>query len=840
MDAPLLKQLRSEGDPLDRFLAYVSEKGVALYPAQEEAILELFSGNNVILNTPTGSGKSLVAAALHFRSLADGKKSYYTSPIKALVNEKFLALCKDFGPDQVGLVTGDASVNPSAPIICCTAEVLSNLALRAGANGSTDGGIPDDVIMDEFHYYSDRERGMAWQVPLLTLSKTRFLLMSATLGDTRFFENCLSALNGRVTTVVRSSERPVPLDFEYSETPLHEEVGKLIDRGRAPIYLVQFTQRECAERAQDFLSIDFCSKDEKRAIAEAIGDMKFSSPYGKEIQRLLKHGVAIHHAGLLPKYRILVERLAQRGLLKLIFGTDTLGVGVNIPIRTVLFTKLCKFDGEKTTILSVRDFQQIAGRAGRKGFDDRGTVVIQAPEHVIENLANERKAAGDPKKLKKLVKRKPPEKGYLPWTKETFEKLVKGEPEALVSRFQVSHALLLNVLSRADDPNPCHSLRSILRSCHESDSAKRNHRKRAFQLFRSLVDRGIIELKPHLRVNVDLQEDFSLNHALSLYLIDTLHLLDRENAEYTLDLLTQVESILENPDAILRKQLDYLKRLKMDELKMQGMDFDERVAELEAMEYPKPNRDFVYDTFNDFAAKHPWIGQENIRPKSVAREMYETFQSFDEYIRDYGLQRVEGLLLRYLSDVYKVLAQTVLDAAKTDEVFAMEAYFRSMVRGVDSSLIDEWERMRTPGWVRPEVADGGESAREAAAASLRKFTIAVRNEAFRVVRALSTRDYEAAAGLLEGATAEGLEQAMASYYEDHVRILTDLKGRDPRNTRIAQEGTPEGEWRVHQILADINGHNDWALVFRVDLKASREQGSPVLRFEALGDLQSLP
>ena len=328
--------IQTNDDTLDRFLEYVSERKLELYPAQEEAILELYSGKNVILNTPTGSGKSLVATALHFRSLAGGRRSYYTSPIKALVNEKFLALCQDFGPEQVGMVTGDATVNPGAPIICCTAEILANEALRGGSRARVD-----DVVIDEFHFYSDRERGMAWQVPLLALPQARFLLMSATLGDTDVFERALTGLNGLDTVVVRGSQRPVPLDFEYVEVALHETVPKLITTGRAPIYVVCFTQGSCAEEAQKLPSIDFCTKDEKRAIAEAIQGLgaTFNSPYGKEIQKFLRHGVGIHHAGLLPKYRVLVERLAQRGLLKIICGTDTLGVGVNIPIRTVLFTQ---------------------------------------------------------------------------------------------------------------------------------------------------------------------------------------------------------------------------------------------------------------------------------------------------------------------------------------------------------------------------------------------------------------------------------------------------------------------------------------------------------------------
>ena len=808
-------------DLLDRYLDYVKSKGVTLYPAQEEAILELFAGKNLILNTPTGSGKSLVAAAVQFKALHEKKRSVYTSPIKALVNEKFLSLCRDFGPENVGMITGDASVNPNASIICCTAEILAIDALRMGSAAPVD-----EVIMDEFHYYSDRERGSAWQIPLLTLPQARFLLMSATLGDVTRFEEGLTWLNGRETVVVRSVERPVPLDYRYSEKSLGTTIEELVTQGRAPIYLVCFTQRDCAEEAQNLLSTDFSTKEEKRKISEELIGADFSSPYGKELQRLLKHGVGLHHAGLLPRYRLLVESLAQKGLLKIICGTDTLGVGVNVPIRTVLFTKLCKFDGEKTALLSVRDFHQISGRAGRKGFDQLGTVVAQAPEHVVENLKMEQKAAADPKKAKKFVKKKPPEKGYVAWSKETFEKLIHGKPEALTSRFQMTHATLLNVLSRG--PEGCDVLRNLIRNSHESENMKRSHRKVGFSLFRSLVDRKIIELNP-MRLNVDLQQDFSLNQGLSLFLVDTLKLIDPQSPDYALDLLTLVESILENPEVILRKQLDRVKGEKIQELKEAGMDYEERMLELEKLEYPKPNRDFIYDHFNVFAAAHPWVGQENIRPKSIAREMYQNFQSFAEYIRDYELQRSEGLLLRYLSDVYKTLVQNVPDYDKSDELFSMEEYFLSLLKSVDSSLIDEWEKLRNPS--APVTRSIAPELRLTQAQEKRKLVIQLRNEVFRIVRALSRQDFEEAhRRMVNAPTPDALAQLLEPYWTAHSSILTNTEGRANQHLRIQE--TPE-TWVLEQTLVDREGDLDWQLVLEWDSKAT---GAPQFTFRSLGTI----
>ena len=829
---------------LGRFLEYTEALGLELYPAQETAILELFENRNVILNTPTGSGKSLVAAALHFQALAQGRRSFYTCPIKALVNEKWLALCREFGPANVGLSTGDASVNRDAPILCCTAEILSNIALREGSRADAR-----DVVMDEFHFYADRDRGVAWQVPLLTLPQTRFLLLSATLGDTAFFEEEITRLNGRPTVTVHSLDRPVPLEFEYVETPLAQTVEGLAAAGRTPVYMVHFTQADAAQSAQDFTSVNVCTREEKQTLAAALESFRFNTPHGPEIRRWLKHGIGVHHAGMLPKYRVLVEQLAQQGLLKVICGTDTLGVGINVPIRTVLFTRLCKFDGEKTGILTAREFHQISGRAGRKGFDDLGWVVVQAPEHIIENLQLEKRAA---EKGRKFVRRRPPDRNFVAWDRNTFQRLITAPPERLASRFQVSHGMLLNVLSRPEDG--CRVMRDLIRRCHDSPKAKRGHRRRAWQLFRSLLNRGIIGFIPptpegaRLRVNVDLQDDFSMDQTLSLYLLETLPLLDREVPDYTLDLLTLVESILEDPVIILRRQLDKLKGRLIAEWKQQGIEYDERMARLDEVEYPKPKRDFIYDTFNAFADRHPWVGQENIRPKSIAREMFETFRSFSDIVRDYELQRSEGLLLRHLSAVHKVIAQTVPDTAKTEPVRDLELYLHTMIRQVDSSLLEAWEKLQDPAAIVPEPSPevrppGADAAARDITRDPAAFTAALRNRIFTFLRAWSTGETEAALETLgasedrEGQawTAERFRQRHEDYLAGHARLLLDPEARNLRHTHV--QPVPQTQvWRVDQVLVDPDGLNDWVAAFEVDLGAARERQEPVMR---LLDLRTL-
>ena len=845
MSPPLPNSLPTDnGSLLGRFLDSVEQRKLTLYPAQEAAILELYDEKNVILNTPTGSGKSLVAAALHFKSLAQGRRSIYTCPIKALVNEKWLALCREFGPENVGLSTGDASVNRDAPILCCTAEILANIALREGARAEVQ-----DVVMDEFHYYADRDRGAAWQVPLLTLPHTRFLLMSATLGETAFFEEELTRLNGLQTVTVSSQDRPVPLEFSYAETPLAKTLEGLVTGGKAPVYVVHFTQLEAAQSAQDFMSTNVCTREEKEAIAHALEGFKFTSPYGPEIRKWLRHGIGLHHAGLLPKYRVLVEQLAQRGLLKIICGTDTLGVGINVPIRTVLLTQLCKFSGQKTAILSARDFHQISGRAGRKGFDDCGWVVAQAPAHAIENLLLEQKQAGGGKKF---VKRKPPERNFVNWDKQTFARLMAAPPERLTSQFQVTHGMLLNVLSRPTDG--CRAMRDLNTQSHEQPKAKKALTRRGWQLFRALVERGIVEFIPQtvegakVRVNVALQDDFSMNQTLSLYLHDTLPLMDPHAPDYALVVLTLVESILEDPDLILRRQLDKVKGQAVAEMKMQGIEYDRRMEELEKLEYPKPNREFIYSTFNAFAAKHPWVGQENIRPKSIAREMFEEFRSFADYIKIYELQRAEGVLLRHLSSVHKVLAQTVPDAAKNDTLREMELYLATMLRQIDSSLLEEWEKMRDPDYVpRGEQAEvrppGAEEAARDITRDAKTFTAAIRNRIFTFLRALASGDLETALASVnaqpspdeEPWTTDRLRRAMEAYHVGHERICLDPEARNLRHTYVTPS-EDKSRWRVQQMLIDPAGANDWVAEFDIGLAESRTTGEPALQLLRVASL----
>lgn len=831
--SPYVKTTGDGEAPFDAFLEAIMERDLELYPAQEEAILEWYSGNHVFLATPTGSGKSLVALSAHFLAMTEGKRSFYTCPIKALVSEKFFSLCDEFGADNVGMLTGDVSLNRDAPIICCTAEILSNIAIRPW-----DDRTIDVVIMDEFHYYSDKERGVAWQIPLLSMPDTQFMLMSATMGRTQALEESLAKVTGRESSFITSHERPVPLDYRYSDIPLHRAVKELLDEGLAPVYIVGFTQRNCADRAQDMMSIDVSTKAEKAEIKALLKGTRFDSPYGKTISRFLHHGIGLHHAGLLPKYRLAVEKLAKRGLLKLICGTDTLGVGINIPLKTVLFTQLFKFNGEDNAILSVRDFKQIAGRAGRRGYDSQGYVVSQAPEHVIENLQAERRVSANPTKKRKIVKKKPPERNFVMWDASTFERLQTGLSEPLTSQFKVSHGLLLNAVQHGEKSDTLGYRRIIelIRSSHERHEEKRRHVRHAAELVRSLREAGIVESRPRttggrqLCLREDIQDDFSLHQVLSLFAIQIADQIQETSPQPTLDLISLFESVLENPHTILRQQVAHLKTRLMDEMKAAGVEYEERMEKLAEVEHPKPLADFLYAHYNDFRRSHPWIAEHNVRPKSVAREMYEEFYAFNDYIRLYGLEKSEGQLLRYLSEFYKTLQQTLPAGQRDDQLEECLAYFRGVLARVDSSLVQEWERRLSPS----TESSTEESAPEPTyydqlMADRKKCAARIRNDAHSVLREFCNQNFEEALLLLNApedntkARLEALHKSIASVE------LKPFFGHQARLSQYHQlRPTGPGAFEVVQTVLASGEDHGYALEFKVVLTPELGPDQPLL------------
>ncbi|WP_348732971.1 DUF3516 domain-containing protein [uncultured Mycolicibacterium sp.] len=816
----------------ESFSQWAQSNGTALYPAQEEALIELVSGANVILATPTGSGKSLVATGALYAALAAGRRSFYTAPIKALVSEKFFALCAVFGADQVGMLTGDAAVNADAPIIACTAEVLANIALREGADAPI--GL---VVMDEFHFYGDPDRGWAWQVPLLELPRAQFLLMSATLGDVTFLREDLSRRTGRPTAWVANAQRPVPLFYSYATTPMHETIEELVETKQTPIYVVHFTQASALERAQALMSINVCTKEEKAAIAGHIGAFRFSTAFGTTLSRLVRHGIGVHHAGMLPKYRRLVEQLAQAGLLKVICGTDTLGVGINVPIRTVVFSALSKYDGTRTRLLNAREFHQIAGRAGRAGFDTAGTVVVQAPEHEVANLKQFAKVADDPKKRRKLVRRKAPE-GMVPWGEATLNRLVDAAPEALTSNMRVSTAMILDVVDRPGDP--FEAMRRLLTDNHEPRRRQLRLIREAVGIARSLLQAGVVERldEPEpdgrrYRLTVDLPHDFALNQPLSTFALAAIDLLDAESDSYALDVVSVIEATLEDPRQVLAAQLNKARGEAVAAMKADGIEYDERIELLDDITYPKPLEDLLDHAYEVYVQSNPWAADGRLSPKSVVREMWERAMTFREFVSVYGLTRSEGAVLRYLSDAFKALRSGVPAGARTDELTDIVEWLGELVRQVDSSLLDEWEQLTSPdqpAGVTPEVRA---APPRPLTANERAFTATVRNALFRRVQLFARERWDELGELdsAAGWTAQRWAEAGEAYFTEHESVGTGADARGP--ALLVFDRRPD-IWRVRQILDDPAGDHDWGFDAEVDLGASDESGSLVLRLVDAG------
>ncbi|WP_417562986.1 DEAD/DEAH box helicase [Microbacterium sp.] len=827
MDPTLLERLAgTDADgAYDGFVAWAAERGLTLYPAQDEAVIELVSGSHVILSTPTGTGKSLVAVAAHAVAAASGKRTYYTAPIKALVSEKFFALVEIFGAENVGMVTGDSSVNADAPIVCCTAEILANMALRQGADLAVD-----QVVMDEFHFYGDPDRGSAWQVPLLLLPHVQFVLMSATLGDVTDIAADLERRTGRPVAQVTGVERPVPLHFSYEVRPVHEVLELLMRDAEIPAYIVHFSQAAAVERAQALSSMKIASREQRDRIAEALGDFRFSTGFGKTLSRLVRAGIGIHHAGMLPRYRRLVETLAQQGLLRVICGTDTLGVGINVPIRTVVITELAKFDGTKMRQLSAREFHQVAGRAGRAGFDPYGNVVVMAPEWEIENAAALAKAADNPAKRKKIVRKKAPT-GAVTWGRGSFERLVDATPEALVPQLQLTAAMLINVIARGGDVFA--HVRSLVFDNHQTRAQQYALARRALAIFRTLRDAGIVEVGPGdgIHLTVDLQPNFALNQPLSPFALAAIELLDPEDApggvgtgHYALDVVSVIEATLDDPRAILSQQEYRARGEAVAAMKAEGLDYDQRMELLEEVTYPKPLDELLHQAYEVFASSQPWVRDFELSPKSVVRDMFERAMSFAEFVSSYQLARSEGLVLRYLSDAYRAIRQTVPLEARTSELLDVIEWLGELVRQVDSSLVDEWEQLVHP------LAAGDEPvvppAPPSVVANHRAFTVLVRNELFRRVQLAARQRDDALEELDPDASWPAV---LDEYFAEHDEILTGGAARSPQLCAIDESDASAGVWRVEQTIDDPAGNHDWRIRAVVDLAASAEAGAAVVQ-----------
>lgn len=843
-------------EALERYLDWCACRGMELWPHQEEALLDLAAGDHVILGTPTGSGKSMVALGLAYMTICQHRRAYYTAPIKALVSEKFFDLVEVLGRDNVGMITGDTHINTDAPVICCTEEILANQALREGAESDVAA-----VAMDEFHFFGEADRGWAWQVPLLTLPNTQFLLMSATLGDTSAISAALGRQTNRTVDEVTQAERPVPLSYQYVDTSLEATVELALRDGDAPIYIVHFAQDAALNTAQSLASFGVATKEQRDAVKEACKGTRFTTAFGKTLQRLLGCGVGVHHAGMLPRYRLLVEKLAQQGLLPVICGTDTLGVGINVPIHTVLLTALTKYDGHRMRRLRSREFHQIAGRAGRAGFDTEGRVIAEAPEYEIGNAKALLKAGGDVKKQRKVKKKRPPE-GFVNWGKETFERLIAAPPETLVPRLRITNSMVLAECEQGADAHG--RVMRLIADSLQTDTEKAQLVARTDEIFATLIDAGVIErteladavdaASPQLlealpaaaasplaspavySLTVDLPEDFALDQPLSPFLLAALELLDPESDTYDLDLISMVEATLEDPYQVLRAQEREARGRALAEMKAEGLEYDERMDKLAEITYPKPLEDELNAAFETYCEKVPWARDYCLRPKSILRDILETAADFKTYIQHYKLARSEGTLLRYLSDAWRVLDRTVPTEKRSESLDDIVAWLGFIVRTTDSSLVDAWEAAgEVPDALPPEVADAVVKDRHG-------LTVLVRNALWRRVRLFKAEELPTLDGLDQtwGFGERRWRAVLDEFRDAHDELLLDADARSTAYFQVDESDEKSDHvWHVTQIFHDADGDNDFQIKADLNLDATQEQGEVVFKNYRAGSIEEL-
>ena len=820
----------------EAFLEWVDGRGIELWPHQEEALMDLMVGDHVILGTPTGSGKSMVALGMAFMAVCTGRRMYYTAPIKALVSEKFFNMVDVFGRENVGMITGDVAINASAMVICCTAEILANDALREGAGA--DSGC---VAMDEFHFYSDPDRGWAWQVPLLTLPNAQFLLMSATLGDMSAIAADLKKHTGTDVDQVVDAPRPVPLSYEYVETALEGTVELALRRGDAPIYIVHFSQDAALNSASSLASYGVSSKEQRDAIKDAIKGTRFTTAFGKTLQRLLGCGVGVHHAGMLPRYRLLVEKLAQQGLLPVICGTDTLGVGINVPIHTVLLTQLTKFDGSHMRKLNAREFHQIAGRAGRSGFDTEGLVIAEAPEHDIENAKLAAKAGGDPKKLKSMKKKQPPE-GFVGWNKATFEKLVAAAPETLVPRMKVSHSMVLAEVTQGGDARA--RVDRLVDDSAQTPEQKAKLHARADEIFTTLINAGVVvrsvddEGNEGYVTTVDLPRDFALDQPLSPFLLAALELLDPESETYALDVVSMVEATIEDPRQILRIQERHARDKAMAEMKADGVEYDERLERIQEVTYPKPLEELLGNAFATYCENVPWANDYELHPKSILRDMLESAADFKGYIAGLNIARSEGTLLRYLSEAYRVLDRTIPFDKRDERLMDIVSWLGFVVRSVDSSLVDEWEGAGSDEAAQAAPPQGADEV----VRDRRALTVLVRNALISRVRLAMLGNVKELGAIDADWHFSEIKwrAALDGFFEAHDEILLDGDARSMAYLRIDEADEKSSHvWHVHQIFRDSDDEHDFGIMADVDIDATQEGGAVVFDNYRVGFIEEL-
>ena len=666
---------------------YLDQLPYPPYPVQEEALLAWFTAEQgVLVCAPTGTGKTLIAQAALFEALHSNTIAYYTTPLIALCEQKFVemqaaAVRWGFRAQDVGLVTGNRRVNPKARVLVVVAEILLNRLLHPDGFEFTHTSA---VVMDEFHSFADPERGIVWELSLNMLPKhVRLLLLSATVGNSMEFLHWLSRCHGRTLELVEGRERKVPLTYHWvPDNFLNEllvEMAKGDDASRkTPALVFCFNRDECWSVAEQLKGLDLMSPAQKSAVNKEVDALEWPHGVGPKLKQMLRRGVGVHHAGLLPKYRRVVEELFEKKLLSVALCTETLAAGINLPARSVVLTSLVKGPFGKEKLIDPSTAHQIFGRAGRPQFDTEGHVFAVPHEDDIRLTKWKKQYEAIPevtkdpallKKKKELLKKKPSRnqaKKY--WTENDFEKLRAAAPARLYSKGPLPWRLLAYLLSTSPDID---LVRTVVRKRLLDQPRIEAGLKVLNSMLLTLHNGGFIQLDP----SPSDTEDVTFTHARSTEKLATLLAFRAIHPLYGAFLMNYLgvadegerlqllESVLELPRPLLKfvrvpweLPAGPLQSTVIDpELINRGLIAS---IEPEAEGEEAPRDEFIPweerpPVFADrvkllFEALHPDVLDVSVTPVYAAVEVLEFGGNFNTYITHKDLAKQEGLIFRHL------------------------------------------------------------------------------------------------------------------------------------------------------------------------------------------------
>ncbi len=684
------------------------------YPVQEKAIEKIVAGESVLVTVPTGTGKTLMAKAGIWKALARGETAIYTTPLRALTEEKYRELCDDFGADKVGFATGDYKVNPDAPVQVIVAEILWNKIY-----GDRVHAPADVVIMDEGHYFNDPERGHVWEQSIIGLdARSQLVILSATVGDAEQFCNWVYSCRRVELALVQSNERKIPLYHQYRESYLIEVARDLFQKGECPTIIFTFGRELCFERARLLKSCSRFTTDEERArIAEVAEATLLDRGISKELKPLLLHGIGIHHAGILPKYKQMVERLTLERLIKFVVSTETISAGINLPAKRVIFPEMRKYIQGKARLLNSAEYHQMAGRAGRPQFDTDGVAIALAPEAVVQTIRKEMKDAQkgrftvDENKVRRTAysraKAEAQKDGDVTWDEEAFNRVVAGKPAPLRSQTKITAEQILAIglpdlteeqLGPTEAPAPppesdlppsLHlNIKTVIDNLLLSDHDKVGAQKRLAQVTDNLRALGIVD--EHGR-QVAGQVVNQLRGIDGLFVFFALRKQDlgypelRELVEFLVDHEVVWKLLQRKVDD---KKREWIKnRLRERRREEPQVSWEDVEAEYE-QKFPRELSP-VEQIHADFlaAVPHPELHGGKKR-KVIWAAMEEAQLGFFEFVEREDLAAEEGNLFSYLARVMKC-ARMLRQATGLGEFETVERAVRDVLSVVDERVIEE-------------------------------------------------------------------------------------------------------------------------------------------------------